>query len=57
MTRKEKRRRCKRILDALIVTTVIVALAVCWHFFRLEVIRATLHLPLPGWLKRFLWGW
>lgn len=47
----------KRILAALIVTTVIVALAVCWHFFRLEVIRATLHLPLPGWLKRFFWGW
>ena len=47
----------KRILAALIVITVIVALAVCWRFFRLEIIRATLRLPLPAWLKALIWGW
>lgn len=24
---------------------------------RLWLIRATLHSPLPGWLKTVLWGW
>lgn len=47
----------KRILKILIIAAVIIVLVVCWRFFRLEVIRATLHLPFPGWLKRFLWGW
>lgn len=25
--------------------------------YRLWLIRATLHSPLPGWLKTVLWGW
>lgn len=47
----------KRILMILIITAVIIALAVCWRIFRLEIIRATLHLPLPAWLKALIWGW
>lgn len=49
--------RRKILLMILITVAVIIALAVCGRFFRLEVIRATLHLPLPDWLKRLLWGW
>ena len=47
----------KRILKILIIAAVIIALAVCWRIFRLEIIRATLHLPLPAWLKALIWGW
>ena len=25
--------------------------------YRLWIIRATLHSPIPGWLKTVLWGW
>lgn len=44
----------KRILK---IAAVIIALAVCWRFFRLEIIRTTLRLPLPAWLKALIWGW
>ena len=47
----------KWILKILIVAAVIIALAVCWRFFRLEIIRATLRFPLSAWLKALIWGW
>lgn len=25
--------------------------------YRLWLIRATIHSPIPGWIKTFLWGW
>lgn len=25
--------------------------------FRLEIIRAAIHLPLPGWIFYLIWGW
>ncbi len=47
----------KWILKILIVAAVIIALVGCWRFFRLEIIRTTLRLPLPAWIKALIWGW
>ena len=47
----------KWILKILIIAAVIIVLAVCWRIFLLEIIRATLRLPLPAWLKALIWGW
>lgn len=49
--------RKKIILIVLIVVTLAVALGYSWGFFRLAIIRATIHLPLPGWLQNIIWGW
>lgn len=49
------------ILEVLAVFLVLaIILLVCLYLngrYRLWLIRATLHSPIPGWLKTFLWGW
>lgn len=52
-----KRVRRKIFIIILIVITLVVALGYSWGFFRLAIIRATIHLPLPGWILSLLWGW
>lgn len=49
--------RRKIILIILIVVTLAVAMWYSWGFFRLTIIRATINLPLPGWLQNLIWGW
>lgn len=49
--------RIKIILIILIALTLAVALGYSWGFFRLAIIRATINLPLPGWLQALIWGW
>ena len=45
------------IIIMLILITLAFALRYSWGFFRLAVIRSTIHLPLPEWAKAFIWGW
>lgn len=47
----------KTILIILVVLSLVVALRYSWGFFRLGIIRATINLPLPGWLQNLIWGW
>lgn len=47
----------KWILAVLIAASLILALWYSCRFFRLEIIRASLALDLPGWLKALIWGW
>ena len=49
--------RRKIIVIILIVVTLAVALGYSYSFFRLGIIKATVHLPLPGWLQALIWGW
>ena len=46
------------VLAVFLVITII--LLICLYLngrCRLWLIRATLHSPVPGWLKMALWGW
>lgn len=47
----------KIILAMLIIIALVAALGYSWGFFRLAIIRATINLPLPGWLQNIIWGW
>lgn len=47
----------KVILTVLVLSTLAVALGYSYKFFRLTVIKATIHIPLPGWLQNIIWGW
>ena len=47
----------KIIIIMLIGITLAVAMWYSWGFFRLAIIRATIRLPLPGWLQAIIWGW
>ncbi len=49
--------RRKIVIIVLIAITLAAALAYSWGFFRLAIIRATVRLPLPGWLQAIIWGW
>ena len=49
--------RRKIILIILIALTLAVALGYSYDFLRLAIIRATINLPLPGWLQNLIWGW
>ena len=49
--------RRKTILIILIALSLTVALGYSYGFFRLGIIKATVHLPLPGWIKNLIWGW
>lgn len=49
--------RRKIFIIILIVITLVVALGYSYGFFRLAIIRATINLPLPGWILSLLWGW
>lgn len=49
--------RRKIILIILIALSVAVALWYSWGFCRLAVIKATIHIPLPGWAQNLIWGW
>lgn len=49
--------RRKIIIIILIIVTLTVALWNSYDIFRLAIIRATIHLPLPGWILSLLWGW
>lgn len=45
------------IIIMLILITLAFALRYGYGFFRLGIIRATINLPLPGWLQALIWGW
>ena len=49
--------RRKIIVIILVVLSLVVALWYSWGFFRLGVIKATIHIPLPGWAQNLIWGW
>lgn len=49
--------RRKIILIILIALSLAVVMWYSWGFFRLTVIKATINLPLPGWLQNLIWGW
>lgn len=49
--------RRKTILIILIALSLAVALGYSYGFFRLGIIKATIHIPLPGWLQNLIWGW
>lgn len=49
--------RKKIILIILIALSLAVVLGYSYEFFRLAIIRATINLPLPGWLQALIWGW
>lgn len=47
----------KIIIIMLIAITLAAALVYSWGFCRLAVIKATINLPLPGWMQNLIWGW
>lgn len=47
----------KIIIIMLIAITLAAAMWYSWGFFRMTVIKATIHIPLPGWLQNLIWGW
>lgn len=47
----------KWILAVLIAESLLLALWYSYRFFRLDIIRASLELDLPGWLQVWIWGW
>ena len=47
----------KIIIIMLIAITLAAAMWYSWGFFRLGVIKATIHIPLPGWAQNLIWGW
>ena len=49
--------RRKTILIILVVLSLAAALWYSWGFFRLAIIRATINLPLPGWIQNLIWWW
>ena len=49
--------RRKIILIILIAATLAAALWYSYDILRLAIIRATVSLPLPGWLQAIIWGW
>lgn len=49
--------RKKIILIVLIALSLAVALGYSYGFLRLAIIKATIHIPLPGWLQNLVWGW
>lgn len=49
--------RRKTILIILVVLSLAAALGYSYGFLRLAIIRATINLPLPGWMQNLIWGW
>lgn len=49
--------RRKIILIILIALSLAAALGYSYGFLRLAIIRATINLPLPGWMQNLIWGW
>lgn len=49
--------RRKTILIILAVLSLAVVMWYSYGFFRLGIIKATIHIPLPGWLQNLIWGW
>lgn len=47
----------KIIIIMIIAVTLAAALGYSYGFLRLAIIRATINLPLPGWLQNLIWGW
>lgn len=47
----------KIILAMLIFIALVAALGYSYGFLRLAIIRATINLPLPGWIQNLIWGW
>lgn len=46
------------VLAVFLVLAVVCLVAMYLNgHYKLWLIRATLHSPIPGWLKTFLWGW
>ena len=49
--------RRKIIIIMLVIITLAAVMWYSYDIFRLAIIRATIHLPLPGWILSLLWGW
>lgn len=48
----------KRLLIIAIIIALLFAIWYSYHtYFRLLVIRRTMGMDLPGWLKILIWGW
>ena len=44
----------------ILIAAVLLAMVAAWlvfDYFRLYLIRFSLILPLPNWLRLILWGW
>lgn len=56
--KEEEMKRKKIMLAIAIIAALVFAIWYSYHsYFRLLVIRWTMHLDLPGWLKAWLLGW
>lgn len=47
----------RRKIILIIMMALSLAVALGYSFFRLAIIRATINLPLPGWIQNLIWGW
>lgn len=47
----------RKIIIIILIVITLAALGYGYGFFRLAIIRATINLPLPGWILSLLWGW
>ncbi len=46
------------VLAVLLVMAIVCLVAMYLNgCYRLWLIQATLHSPIPGWIKTVLWGW
>lgn len=44
-------------ISMLLAISLAAALYISYDYFRLAIIRATVGLPMPGWLLALIWGW
>lgn len=42
---------------AVIISDALAIIAALYDYFRLDIIRYTMHSGLPGWLLELIWGW
>ncbi len=47
----------KYLMIAAILAISLYAIASLYDYFRLDIIRITMHSGLPGWILELIWGW
>ena len=48
----------KRIFRfAVMIADAVAVIAALYDYFRLDIIRYTMHSGLPGWVLELIWGW
>ena len=47
----------KYLMIATILAIALYAIASLYNYFRLDIIRYTMHSGLPGWVLELIWGW